>query len=187
MRSHDQHHNGRVLWTGGGGWLHRDRDAALVFAPGGKLLIIDTNTHATLHDFTPHVRTPNQPEAEDTHSLVLCEVPNRPCVAISSPAPHANTLFMSSYVERCGREFRVGQFVARYCGNGRGTLVYVLSPYTQLVVIRARHDGPIKTPIEWPLNGDDWAVEWASPNEPTGEQVLDAKLAWQGDGNLVSG
>jgi hypothetical protein len=65
--------------------------------------------------------------------------------------------------------------------------VYVLSPYAQLMVIRARHDGPIRTPLEWPLDQNEWAVEWVSPNEPAGEQVQDAKLAWQGDGNLVGG
>lgn len=179
-----QHHNGRVLWTGGSGWLHRDHDTALVFAPGGKLIIIDTRTHATLHDFTPHVPVPTKQEAEDGHSLVLCEAPDRPCLAITSPAPRANTLFMSSYAEHCGREYCVGQYVARYCGNGRGTLVYVLNPYAQLVVLRSRHDGPIPAQLTWPLNEEEWVTEWSSPNEK-GEEIPDAKLAWQGDGNLV--
>ncbi|KAG8730409.1 hypothetical protein FRC12_020286 [Ceratobasidium sp. 428] len=92
---------------------------------------------------------------------------------------------MSSYHERCGREFVVGQFVARYCGHGRGTLVTVLNPYTQLVVLRSRHDGPIRTPLVWPLNEGEWETVWTSPNERSSDEVPDAKLAWQGDGNLV--
>ncbi|QRW00354.1 right-handed beta helix region protein [Ceratobasidium sp. AG-Ba] len=178
------HHNGRILWTGGSGWLHRDRDAALVFAAGGKLLIVDTSSNATLHDFTPHIPYAAYSE-EDAHMLMLCEVPHQPCLAITSPAPRANTLFMSSYHERCGREFAVGQFVARYCGQGRGTLVTVLNPYTQLVVLRSKHDGPIRVPLVWPLDESEWETVWTSPNERSNEDVMDAKLAWQGDGNLV--
>ncbi|KAG8746693.1 hypothetical protein FRC10_003997 [Ceratobasidium sp. 414] len=177
-------HNGRVLWTGGSGWLHRDRDTALVFAPGGKLLIVDTRTRATLHDFVPHVPFATQ-DKEDAHMLVLCEVTHQPCLAVTSPAPRSNMLFLSSYHARCGREFVVGQFVARYCGQGRGTLVTVLNPYTQLVVLRSRHDGPIRTPLAWPLNDGEWETVWTSPNERSSEEVMDAKLAWQGDGNLV--
>ncbi|CCO26213.1 hypothetical protein BN14_00231 [Rhizoctonia solani AG-1 IB] len=185
VREHQHHQDGRTLWAGGSHLVHQDHAAALVFAPGGKLMIVDTNTHTTLHDFTPHIRAPEQPDSEDTHSLVLSEVPNRPVVSITSPAPHANTLFMSSYIEKCGREFEPNQFVARHIGNGMGTLVYVFSPYTQIMVLRARHDGPIRTPLEWPLDENEWIVEWSSPNEPSAEPVMDAKLAWQGDGNLV--
>ncbi|KAF8758588.1 Right handed beta helix region [Rhizoctonia solani] len=185
VREHRHHQDGRTLWTGGSHLVHQDHAAALVFAPGGKLMIVDTNTHTTLHDFTPHIRVPDQPDSEDAHSLVLSEVPNRPVVSITSPAPHANTLFMSSYIEKCGREFGTNQFIARHIGNGRGTLVYVFSPYTQILVLRTRHDGPIRTPLEWPLDQNEWIVEWSSPNEPSAEPVLDAKLAWQGDGNLV--
>ncbi|KAF8710464.1 Right handed beta helix region, partial [Rhizoctonia solani] len=185
VREHRHHQDGRTLWTGGSHLVHQGHAAALVFAPGGKLMIVDTNTHTTLHDFTPHIRVPDQPDSEDAHSLVLSEVPNRPVVSITSPAPHANTLFMSSYIEKCGREFGTNQFIARHIGNGRGTLVYVFSPYTQILVLRTRHDGPIRTPLEWPLDQNEWIVEWSSPNEPSAEPVLDAKLAWQGDGNLV--
>ncbi|KAG8691925.1 hypothetical protein FRC11_004854 [Ceratobasidium sp. 423] len=185
VREHQHHQDGRTLWRGGSHLIHQNHAAELVFAPGGKLMVVDANTRTILHDFTPHVRAPDSPDVEDAHSLVLCEVPNRPLVSITSPAPHANTLFMSSYIERCGRQFEPGQFVARYIGNGMGTLVYVFSPYTQILVLRARHDGPIRTPLEWPLDQNEWIVEWSSPNEPSAEPVTDAKLAWQGDGNLV--
>ncbi|KAH7340430.1 hypothetical protein B0J17DRAFT_651322 [Rhizoctonia solani] len=185
VREHQNHQDGRTLWSGGSHLVHQGHAAKLVFAPGGKLMVVDDNTRTILHDFTPHIRAPDQPNLEDAHSLVLCEVPNRPVVSITSPAPHANTLFMSSYIERCGREFEPGQFVARYIGNGGGTLVYVFSPYTQTLVLRSRHDGPIRTPLEWPLDQNEWIVEWSSPNEPSAEPVADAKLAWQGDGNLV--
>ncbi|KAG9127169.1 hypothetical protein FRC07_000378 [Ceratobasidium sp. 392] len=109
-------HNGRVLWAGGSGWLHRDRDTALVFAPGGKLLIVDTRSRATLHDFVPHVPFAAHDE-EDAHMLMLCEVPHRPCLAITSPAPRANMLFMSSYHERCGLCGAILRTGARNAGN----------------------------------------------------------------------
>ncbi|KAJ1310229.1 hypothetical protein OPQ81_006971 [Rhizoctonia solani] len=185
VREHQHHQDGRTLWKGGSHLVHQHHAAQLVFAPGGKLMIVDGNTQTILHDFTPHIRAPDRPDSEDAHSLVLCEVPNRPAVSITSPAPRANTLFMSSYIEHCGREFEPGQFVARYIGNGKGTLVYVFSPYTQVLVLRTRHDGPIQMPLEWPLDDNEWIVEWSSPNEPSAEPVVDAKLAWQGDGNLV--
>ncbi|CAE6525158.1 unnamed protein product [Rhizoctonia solani] len=185
VREHQNHQDGRTLWRGGNHLIHQNHAAELVFAPGGKLMVVDANTRTTLHDFTPHIRAPDSSDSEDAHSLVLCEVPNRPLVSITSPAPHANTLFMSSYIERCGREFKPGQFVARYIGNGGGTIVYVFSPHTQVLVLRARHDGPIRTPLEWPLDQNEWIVEWSSPNEPSTEPVMDAKLSWQGDGNLV--
>ncbi|CAE6536695.1 unnamed protein product [Rhizoctonia solani] len=185
VREHQNHQDGRTIWSSGSHLVHQHHAAELVFAPGGKLMVVDANTRATLHDFTPHIRAPDRPDSEDTHSLVLCEVPDRPVVSITSPAPHANTLFMSSYIERCGREFQPGQFVARYIGNGGGTLVYAFSPYTQLLVLRSRHDGPIQTPLVWPLDQNEWTIEWSSPNEPSAEPVMDAKLAWQSDGNLV--
>jgi hypothetical protein len=39
--------------------------------------------------------------------------------------------------------------------------------------------------LVWPLEGGEWEAVWTSPNKRTGEEVLDAKLAWQEDGNLV--
>lgn len=177
-------HLGSVLWEGGPG-QHSPGDT-LVYSSRGKLCII-SQSHI-IYDFTPFIPLDAIPEKE----LCIILSDTNPYMSVTTSGSSPSLLFASSYIFPPNTGFAVGQIIARsqvYDKHSR-TLLYTLSPYGQYVVLRSKHSSGIipALPLAWPSSQShwDWEIIWHTPNQLTQERDGDAKMFFQGDGNLVS-
>ncbi|KAF9516857.1 hypothetical protein BS47DRAFT_1327091 [Hydnum rufescens UP504] len=187
----DTGHGGRnYLWEAGSSTRIDPKrpgfsNAVLKFtAEGGKLAIVDGRyPHDVFWDLTPHI-------PHDAPSLPSRR-PNTPRLVVSSEVPYltitsaaGDLLYASSY--RIPRMFMysVGKFIARPMPlSAGGTLVFTLSPQRQFLVAHTRAE---VHSLHWPLDQQTFQVLGSvGDNETNGVNDTEAKLVFQGDGNLV--
>ncbi|KZT62699.1 hypothetical protein CALCODRAFT_505452 [Calocera cornea HHB12733] len=173
-------------WAGSRGRISGHEDTALLeLTVSGLLRIIDsTSPDQVLFNLTSPLPATGIPGCTPAS-------PSLPSLRISDSQPHVQLvtpdngiLLSSSYEVGWNCMFATGAYICRPSVNNEATLVSVMSPYGQYMVLSTRGGMEMSLPLTWPLDTSKWYIIWQTPNEPLKEKG-DCTLAFQGDGNLV--
>ncbi|KZO91257.1 hypothetical protein CALVIDRAFT_364614 [Calocera viscosa TUFC12733] len=182
--------SGTIRWSAGSrGRISGHEDTALLeLAVSGHLRIVESTKPDqvlfNLSSVLPPGGIPGcTPASTSLPSLHISD--NEPHLQLVGP--DNGILLSSSYEVGMNRLFPTGAYICRPSLNNEATIVSVMSPYGQYMVLSTRNGMQMNFPlgsVGWPLDVSKWYVIWETPNEPLKEKA-DCTLAFQGDGNLV--
>ncbi|EJU02545.1 hypothetical protein DACRYDRAFT_106616 [Dacryopinax primogenitus] len=178
---------GEIAWSAGlGGTIKgHEKTAVLELSANGHLWILpfpaSPTPLLTLTPLLPDTGLPGcTPQAESLPSLQLSDT--TPHLQLLTPS--GGILLSSCYEVPWNTQFPVDTPVCQPSVNAESTLVAVLSPLGQYMILSSRRGRVVELPIKWPLEMGRWYILWQTRNAPL-PQFTEGTLAFQGDGNLV--